>query len=256
MADKTSFEKQKENGRSYLEGTYKLFSSLSDYVYVQCPNEIKPRVMKYVPSERIWTEPLSRGTAPALALAALQIDSQHIEEPSLFAFANQTVRYQNKLLNTLRVAENLHAQLKRIVLIGVAITAKTSKYGYIKVGKVLKEMSGVLAFEMKSFKRNLQQDEVDLVTEKWNYLWDTGYILSSAHDLIELYEETLPDIYAGLMTIKAARGTKLEKKIVQTVYTSIPHTTMSEGVIEKVNPRRLVVIPVDLGISKLFEKEL
>ena len=121
---------------------------------------------------------------------------------------------------------------------------------------MLKEMSGVLAFEMKSFKRHVKQTELDLIVGQWNYLWDTGYILGTAHDLIALYKEALPDLYEGLMTMKVAIVTKLEKKIIETIYKTIPHTTMSEGVIEKVDPKKVAVIPVDLGISKLFEREI
>lgn len=254
VADKTSIVKRSNNQPSYLESTYNLFLSLSKSIYVQCPDEIRNQVTKYVPLERVWVEPTSRGTAPAIGLAATYAYLTNDQEVMLFAFANQTVLYRDKLLNTLKVAKNLYDQLRKVILIGVAITDKTDKYGYIEVGKVAKEMSGVLAFEMQSFKRHVSPTEIDKFVKTWKYLWDTGYVLSSPKDLLSLYEQTMPNLYKGLTEIRLNVGTKLEESVLNSVYQTFQNTSFSEGVIEKCQQKELAVIPVDLGVTKLFER--
>lgn len=254
VADNTSFNKPDNYDKNYIESSYELFLKLNHDVHVQCPEDVKSEIVKFVPEKMIWTEPVKRGTAPALGLASIYARAKFEDELTLFAFANQTVEYRDKLLNTLKIAENLYDQLRKIILIGVAITERTDKYGYIEVGKVAKELSGVLAFEMKSFQRHVEPSKLENILSTWKYLWDTGYVIGKPSDLLKAYKQTLPDIFTGLKTIDSSLGTRFEKKVLNTVYASFLSKTFSEGVIENIDRRELFVIPVDLGITKLFER--
>lgn len=254
VADNTSFEKPINSSESYIESSYKLFLTLGQEVYVQCPVNVAKEVGKFVPKKMIWTEPVKRGTAPALGLAAVYASAKKSEELALFAFANQTVLYRDKLLNTLKIAESLYKQLRKIILIGVAITEETDKYGYIEVGRVDKEMSGILAFEMKSFRRHIKQEELRAITKTWKYLWDTGYVISKPTELLLTYQKSLPSVYSGLIKIKETLNTRDEYEVLKNIYGTFPKVSFSEGVIEKVDYSNLAVIQVDLGVIKLFER--
>ncbi len=238
------------DGSSYINKLYKLFSANYKDVVVECDEVSREAISQIVPDDKIMTEPYHKGTAAAIGLATAYIANQNPQELIVCIFANQNIKYQDRLLNTIDVAKDMYKHLGKMLLIGVAITDQTSDYGYIKIGKVLQEISSLIAFEMISFKRTLSIEEKFIAHNSWQYLWDTGCLICRAENLLELYKDSLPDMFTGLMTIKAAIGTKFEREIVNTVYSSFPKISMSSGLLEKLEPKKLAVIPVDLGISK------
>lgn len=238
------------DGECYIEKLYKIFAEQYNEVLIQCPSSAVEQISKTVPVEHIMVEPYEKGTAAAIGLATAYLANANPSELVIYIFANQNVAYQDRLLNTLQVANDMYKHLNRMLLVGVAITDPNSSYGYIQIGKVLQEISGVVAFELSSFERDLEPQIRDYANKSWRYLWDTGCMVCRAENLLEIYKQTLPEMFTGLMTIKASIGTKFEKEIVEAVYTRFPKISMAKGVYEKIDISKVAVIPVDLGISK------
>ena len=249
IADLSSTIKNSQ-GESYIEKLYKIFIKQYSEVLIQCPESAIEQISKTVPSEKIMSEPQQKGTAAAIGLATAYLASTSPHELVVYIFANQNVAYQDRLMNTLSVASDMYKHLGRMLLVGVSITDPNSSYGYIKIGKVLQEISGLIAFELSSFQRDLSDDQRHDANNSWRYLWDTGCMVCKPENLLEIYKEAMPEMYGGLTTIKAAIGTKFEKEIVGAVYSSFPKISMAKGVYEKIDIAKVAVIPVDLGISK------
>jgi mannose-1-phosphate guanylyltransferase len=247
IADKQSLTSKGGSKENFVQSSYRLFAKEWREVVVQCPEEAVEEISKIIPRNKIWTEPVARGTAPAVGLAASYAAAKDPREQILFVFANQIVKYQDKLVNTLKSALELQKQLKRTVLIGVATTKVTTDYGYIEIGKVLAENSGILAFEMKGFERSPDEGKVKQYTKSWKHLWDTGYMLANAEELLTLYRSVSEELFSGLLTVKAAIGTKFQEEIVKTVYTALPKATLAETIYEKMNKKEAAVVAVDLG---------
>lgn len=249
IADLSSTIKNSQ-GQSYIEKLYQIFINQDADVVIQCPASAVEQISKTVPSDKIMSEPQEKGTAAAIGLATAYLASSNPKELVVYIFANQNVAYQDRLMTTLKVANDMYKHLSRMLLVGVSITDPNSNYGYIKIGKVLQEISGLVAFELTSFERNLGETERTQANNSWRYLWDTGCMVCQAENLLEIYRDTQPEMFTGLMTIKASIGTKFEKEIVETVYSSFPKISMAKGVYEKIPVSKVAVIPVDLGISK------
>lgn len=239
-----------KSGLKHFRNTYQLFTDSWSEVYVQCPEEVVKEISQVVPKERIWTEPFRRGTAAAVGLATARIAAKESHEQALFVFANQIVSYKEKLINTLKLAMQAQSQIGRMVLIGVSITKQTDEYGYIQIGKVIQETEGLLTFELTDFDRNPSLEKLAMMKNSWRYLWDTGYMLCEAEELLGIYRQVNPDLFSGLMTIKAAIGTKFAEEIVGTVYEKLERLPLSVMIYEKVNHQLVGVIPVDIGRIK------
>ncbi len=237
-------------GISYIEKLYKIFSQHYTDVFVQCPQSAVELISKTVPLDFIMSEPHEKGTAAAIGLATAYVANNNPKELVIYIFANQNVAYQDRLINTLNVANDMYKHLGRMLLVGVSITDPNSNYGYIQIGRVMQEISGLIAFELTSFQRTLDDKSRLSANNSWRYLWDTGCMICKAENLLEIFKETSPELFTGLMTIKASIGTKFEKDIVEAVYSSFPKVSMAKGVYEKIDVSKVAVIPVDLGISK------
>ncbi len=249
IADQTSVHSN-NNDASYLSQIYKISTSNYKNVFVLCPESAADEIAKVVPKEVIMTEPQAKGTATAIGLAAAYFANSNPKELVSFIFANQQINNQDRLIATLRVAQDMYKQLNTMLLIGVAITGKTNNYGYVKVGKAVQEMSGVVAFEMLRFERNPSSEKISEYMQSWQYLWDTGCLLCTPEDLLEIYKKTIPELFTGLLTIKAALGTKFENEIKNTVYKTFNKISVAKGLYEKIDTNKLLVIPVDLGIKE------
>jgi mannose-1-phosphate guanylyltransferase len=236
---------------AYIERSYSLFTSLTRKVYVQCPVSSSFAISDYVPSDHIWTEPKARGTATAVGLAALRALEEDPDELLIFAYANQVVTYEAKLLHTLKIAAELYQVIHKILLIGVAITRETDNYGYIEINKAIKEMYDIVAFEMKSFRRYPNKEEITRFVKSWKYLWDTGYLLGTAKDVLRAIEETAPELYDNLLKINTSKNFEESLKILET----IPYGSVANLILNNIDVTSVAVVPVDLGQPKLFEEK-
>lgn len=247
IADKSSLDESPSKNR--VQNIYNLFNKIYDDVLVQCPVDSVDTLSLYIPKERIMVEPVGRGTALAIGLAAAKIANINPKEMITFVFANQYMRYEDRLVATIHAANDMFKSLNRMLLIGVAITGVTTDYGYIKVGKVIQETSGILAFQMEGFERTPTAKQLESYMQSWRYLWDTGSMVCSAEVLLDIYKRTLPEIFNGLMTIKASLGTKFEASVTETVYHNFPTMSVAKGLYEKINKDDVLVLPVDLGVN-------
>ena len=238
------------SGKTLLEGCVEMFQSLVEdsEIVVQCPQEICPRIKELAVGATIYAEPVGRGTAPAIGLSAVRLALADPSESFLIAYSDHPVSYRNNLFSAVKLVETLRRNLNRLLLIGVNPTFPAIEYGYIKIGEVLQEVNGSIAFEVVEFNEKPSLELADQYIQSWRYLWNTGYTVTDATELLDLYRQYLPDLYRGLMTIKESIGTNVESDIIQTVYNSFPKISIDKGVYEKIDPHQVGVVPVDLHI--------
>lgn len=246
LADKTSLQPGFD-GESYISRLYRIFESGFENVYVQCPLEDVELINKFIPQENILSEPVSKGTAPAIGLAATYFMKDNPDDPIIWIFANQNVKYQDKLVNTLKIAREMYDHLGKMILIGVAITGNTNDYGYIKIGKAVQEISSLIAFEMISFQRNMRKEEMNEVSNSWRYLWDTGSMISSPKHVLSIFKTTLPDLYRILMKIMKLPRSESNSNKLNKLYSQVAGISMAKGIYELITPSSVAIVPVDLG---------
>lgn len=250
VADNKSLKKLPSSKKPLLEGCHEMFDEFlqKGNLIVQCPQSLKNKIKHFIPNEIISTEPIKKGTAPAIGLAATRIFHESPDENLSIVYSDHPVSYKDKLLNTLKSAEVITNSLKKLTLIGVNPTFPSTKYGYIKIGKTLQEMNGTIAFEMVDFCEKPTKKKAHKFLSSWRYLWNSGYMISSAKNILQLFKDYLPDIHKGLMMIKESIGTGLEDKIARTVFEDFKSTSIDKGIYEKIDTSKICVIPVDLGV--------
>ncbi|MBN2015575.1 hypothetical protein JW766_01970 [Candidatus Dojkabacteria bacterium] len=250
LADKNSLRKIPSSNQMFLEGCIKMFSDYNrrKEVEIQCPENIKKKIKKLFPKFPVFTEPIQKGTAPAIGLAMTRVYLSNPNETVVIVYTDHPVSYKSKLLTAFKTGETFCKGLKRSILLGVNPTFPATKYGYLKIGKVLQTMNGSIVFEMIDFCEKPSKQKAEEFLKSWRYLWNTGYLIAKPKDILKIYQVALPKIYKGLMTIRESTGTNIEKKIAYTVFKNFTSTSIDKGIYEKMKKNKVGIIPIDLGI--------
>jgi mannose-1-phosphate guanylyltransferase/mannose-1-phosphate guanylyltransferase/mannose-6-phosphate isomerase len=176
-----------------------------------------------VPDARLVLEPAARGTAAAVALAALEAaegelllvmpSDHHIEDEAAFRAA-------------VEAAEPL-ARQGWLVTFGIAPDRAETGYGYIRRGEAL--APGAYRAERFAEKPDRDTAAAWLAEGGWN--WNAGIFLFGREALLDSLGEHAPGLLAA----------------VQSDFEAAPATSIDKAVMEKAD--RVAVVPVAMGWS-------
>ena len=85
-----------------------------------------------IPAENILTEPMSKNTAPCIALAAAVIAARHGDAIMVVLPSDHLIRYEDMFVDTIRQASDIAIENNNLVTIGIMPTQAETGYGYIK----------------------------------------------------------------------------------------------------------------------------
>jgi len=195
-------------------------------------------VQKAVPSlpvENIVAEPSARNTAPCIGLGALEILRRDPEAVVAVVPSDQFVsdgeNYRTAVQKALTVAEG-----ESVVTIGIRPTAPETGFGYIRMGRA---QAGAAVVEKFVEKPSRATAEEYLISRQ--YLWNSGMFFFRASRILEAIRRHLPKLGQILDTIQTdpARSGDL--------YPMAPSISIDYGVMEKLGPGEVLVVPGDFG---------
>ena len=138
---------------------------------------------------KIILEPAGRNTAPAIALAALQLRKEDPNALMLVLAADHVIKDQVAFEVSVKKAIKLATKGKMVTFGIVAEVAETG-YGYIKRGTPIADGFSVDKFVEKPNKETAQR-----YVDSNNYYWNSGMFLFKASRYLEELELYRPDIY-------------------------------------------------------------
>ncbi|MBI1942057.1 MAG: mannose-1-phosphate guanylyltransferase/mannose-6-phosphate isomerase [Betaproteobacteria bacterium] len=145
-------------------------------------------------ARRILLEPLGRGTAPALTLAAIDVVAD--DDPVLVAMPSDHVIAQTEAFvrSVARGAEL--AAAGHVVTFGVPPTAPETGYGYIRAGEPVRG-AGAAAQYVDSFVEKPDAATAAGYLASGRYLWNSGIFAVRASVWIECISEFHGDIFSA-----------------------------------------------------------
>src|SRR5699024_7927651 len=147
-------------------------------------------------ANNIILEPIGRNTAPAVALAALEVSKQDPQAVLLVLAADHIIKDVQTFKQAILEAYNYCIQDK-LVTFGIVPQCAETGYGYIKKGPCLAN---------KTFKVERFVEKPDLATAQHylqtdDYLWNSGMFMFKAEQYLKELKQYRPDI---LTTCEAA----------------------------------------------------
>ncbi len=234
-----------ESGESLIQSTVRRIEPLvgKDNVRVVAHAGLHSLIREHVPNATILSEPSARNTAACIGLAAVysQVESGDSDPVLVFLPADHAVRDDAKLRKALSEAIENARQQEVLVTIGIPPTEPHTGYGYIKRGNPL---SGK-AFQVERFFEKPSSERAQKYLEEGGFSWNSGMFVWRAAVILKAFQSYLPQMYDGLMKIKALleRNAHDFEQQVAAVFSSFESISIDFGVLE--HARNCVVIEAE-----------
>ena len=189
-------------------------------------------------------EPFGRGTAAAVAVAALRTQSSHGEEAILLVLpADHLILNQPAFAEAVASAVAL-AQDGRLVTFGIRPDAPNTGYGYIEAN----------GHEVLRFVEKPSLETARAYVESGRYLWNSGMFCFAAGAVLAEMRLHCPDIVsAAAACLERSRGAAGERfaplELEAESFGRVPDNSIDYALMEK--SRRVAVVPCDIGWSDI-----
>jgi mannose-1-phosphate guanylyltransferase len=208
-------------------------SEWADEVEHQCAGSAAPGATLII-------EPSGRGTAAAIALAALNAEDQDL---LLVLPSDHSIRNEVSLLAAVEAAMPA-AQDGRLVTFGAAAVHAETAYGYVRAREAL--FPGV--FDAADFAEKPDRKRAERYVAAGDYYWNTGIFLMQSDSCLRALKRHLPDLLHA-MTKAVGAGRRDGKRFLPdpSRFAHVPSVSFDTGVLEKAE--RVAVVPVEMGWS-------
>jgi mannose-1-phosphate guanylyltransferase len=201
----------------------------------QCPD---------IPLENFLVEPMPRGTASVVGLAAAALRRRDPQAVMVMLGADHFIRdvayFQQILIHSYDLAMDGH-----LVTLGIRPTYPATGYGYIQRGEALAGYA-FPAYQVQRFKEKPDLAAARTFMERGDHDWNSGMFIWRVDRIWEEFQRLMPALFENLLKIEQAWGTPQQTEVVQSIWPGIKPETIDYGIMERAG--RVVVIPAaDMG---------
>lgn len=234
--------------RTMIQETYDRVSFVKpEDIYVSTNAQYKDLVRQQLPNlpeENLILEPSMQDTGPCIGLAAALIAKKDPEAVMAVVYADHLVQDAKEFEQKLYAAEQLAQEENTLNIIEVKAKYPNVNLGYVRIGRMLGERDGIEVYEFKAFKEKPDYETAKRFLSSYSYLWNTGYYVWKVSTILKEFEKHLPRTYEQLTQIQ--NGGAIEE-----CYPKCDKISVDYGIMEKVDPSEVRIIPADLGWSDI-----
>lgn len=212
-------------------------------------NVVREQTKGLVPAQNIILEPALRDTAPSIGLAATCLAKKHPKEVMAVIYADHLIQKKDEFVKKLKIAEKLAREENTLNIIEVKAKFPNVNLGYVKIGKMLKEINGIEVFAFEKFTEKPDLKTAVAFLNSYKYLWNTGLYVWRVETILNKFKKHLPQTYGRLQKIHKSLGTKNEKNAIREHYPQCDKISIDYGIMEKIDPKEVRIIPAELGWS-------
>ncbi len=199
----------------------------------QCPQ---------IPAENFVIEPMPRGTASVIGLAAVAL--QHRDSQAVMAVltSDHFIGNEENFRQVLGAAQDV-AQDDYLVTLGIQPAYAATGYGYIQRGEALGFYRGKAVYRTLRFKEKPSEAQAREMLQQGDHTWNSGMFVWKCSRILDEMSAQMPDLHQGLQQIAGAWGSTGQAQVVQQVWKGLGSATIDYGIMEKA--RQVAVIPAD-----------
>lgn len=196
--------------------------------------------------QEIILEPFSRNTAPAIAVAALQVISKDPKNDLMLVMpSDHLIQNENEFI--LRIKEATEVATKNhLVTFGIIPDKLETGYGYIKKSKTIKDFSNV--FEVEKFIEKPNASKAKELIKDPDYFWNSGIFLFRASSYLRSLQKFQNKVF--IQTTKAYNSRTHDLNFIRLnseEFDLCPNISVDYAVMEKAD--NVVVMPINIGWS-------
>ena len=199
-----------------------------------------------LPAQNFIVEPMGRGTAPCIGLAALHI--QHRDPDGLMAVvtADHYIRNVPAFCALLEAAYAV-ADKGYLVTLGITPTFPSTGYGYIRVGEKLGEVHGTVYFRANAFIEKPDLARAKAFLAAGDRVWNSGMFVWRIDRILEEISLWMPELHRALIRLQPTLGRPEHDAVLRESWASLEKQTIDYGIME--HAKRVAVIPASIGWS-------
>ncbi|MFO7569253.1 MAG: mannose-1-phosphate guanylyltransferase [Smithellaceae bacterium] len=205
------------------------------------------RQLPDIPAENIIIEPVGRNTAACIGLAAIHIQKKAKDDIMVVLPSDHAIGNPKKYRTVIRAASKAAREKNALVTIGIEPAGPHTGFGYLEGGASGERIGGEIVMRVKSIREKPDAALARKFVKSGRFYWNSGMFVWKASAILREIEQHLPELHAGLMTIKEVLGKTSEAKTVSAVYRRLPAISIDYGVMEKA--KNVFVIPAEFGWS-------
>ncbi len=191
---------------------------------------------------RLIVEPEAKNTAPAIGLAAVHMRHLNPEAIMVILPSDHVIKNKKKFHSSL-LRSAVAAADGYIVTIGIKPDKPETGYGYIKLGKKIKE--GI--FSVEKFVEKPDKKKALEYLKDGSYYWNSGMFIWKADAILTAIKKYMPRLYEGLVRIEKSLDTEKSKEVTESVFPKFKAESIDYGVLEKAD--EVAVVPAEMGWS-------
>jgi mannose-1-phosphate guanylyltransferase/mannose-6-phosphate isomerase len=193
-------------------------------------------------------EPEGRNTAPAIALASLEVLRRDPDGLMLVVPADHVVTGQRDFGAAVELASQL-AMDGYLVTFGIKPTRPETGYGYIKPnGKVVLGKQGKLrGYRVQQFVEKPNASKAAQYLKAGNYFWNSGMFVWRAATILDEIRRHQPALAKSMDQIRELRNSGASKQAIDEAYRRVSSVSIDNGVMEL--STKSAVVPVSFKWS-------
>ena len=193
-----------------------------------------------IPDNNYIVEPLPRGTASVVGLAAIAIQLDDPQAVMAVVTADHFIGNTELFCQLLMAAKDV-ARDDYLVTLGIEPTFPSTGYGYIQRGKLLGIYDGLNAFSVDKFKEKPDEEQAIEMLKDGKHAWNSGMFVWSVKQIMDEFERQMPDLYSAFQEISKVWATEDQDSVLSRVWPSIESETIDYGIME--GAHKVAVIP-------------
>lgn len=168
---------------------------ITDYAVTTTAEYAQEIHSKSTNSLKIFGEPCSKNTAPAILYSCLQIMQADPEAQVIFVPADHVIGNNQQYAKAISLALSYtHTYPEKLALIGVRPTHAATGYGYIS--RSLRPVDGQQdVFAVTKFHEKPSRDRAHIYSNQVDMLWNCGIFCGSVNVFVELFKKYAPELY-------------------------------------------------------------
>lgn len=222
----------------------------ADHIYVVTVADQATELQKqspHIPAENYILEPLPRGTASVVGLAAVVLQKRDPEAIMAVLTADHYIENVAGFQQILASAQEL-ARTGFLVTLGIQPTFPSTGYGYVQRGEMLGHYSRHDAYRVKQFKEKPNEELARELFEHGDHFWNSGMFIWRVDRIQAEFQHQMSDLHQTLEQIAKSWGTAWQTDTLKTLWPQIKPQTIDYGIME--NAQQVAVLPAaDLGWS-------
>lgn len=184
----------------------------------------------------ILSEPLSKNTAPAIALATKFLQQKDKDPVILVVPSDHLIENNEKFIETVKKGEKL-AEAGYIVTFGIEPNYPETGYGYINtINEPVLD-----GFKVKEFVEKPDSETAQKYIDAKTYFWNSGIFMFKASTMINEIEKLSPEIFTVMKEFNFSASERIEYNL----FDKMPSISIDYAIMEKSDKIALVKLESD-----------